>query len=136
MRISLILAHPRPRSFNHAIAVEAAATLRSLGHQVILHDLYGEHFDPILDAGEIPRNSPLPASIDRHCREIGEADGIMVVHPDWWGMPPAIQKGWVDRVLRPGVAYRFAEMDSGEGVPDGLLDARAALVLNTSPGIP
>jgi putative NADPH-quinone reductase len=47
-------------------------------------------------------------------------------------MPPAILKGWIDRVLRPGTAYRFAEGDSGEGVPDGLLAARSALVLNTS----
>ena len=47
-------------------------------------------------------------------------------------MPPAVLKGWVDRVLRPGIAYRFAETDSGEGIPEGLLAARAALVLNTS----
>jgi putative NADPH-quinone reductase len=47
-------------------------------------------------------------------------------------MPPAILKGWIDRVLRPGVAYRFAETDSGEGIPAGLLKAKAALVFNTS----
>ncbi|MGB9176470.1 MAG: NAD(P)H-dependent oxidoreductase [Methanoregula sp.] len=29
-------------------------------------------------------------------------------------MPPSILKGWIDRVLRPGVAYRFAETDGGE----------------------
>jgi putative NADPH-quinone reductase len=38
----------------------------------------------------------------------------------------------VDRVIRPGVAYEFVEEDSGEGVPRGLLRARAALVFNTS----
>jgi putative NADPH-quinone reductase len=41
-------------------------------------------------------------------------------------------KGWIDRVIRPGVAYRFVDGDSGEGVPVGLLKAKAALVLNTS----
>ena len=40
-----------------------------------------------------------------HQREIREADGIIVIHPNWWGQPPAIMKGWVDRVLRVGVAY-------------------------------
>ncbi len=55
-----------------------------------------------------------------------------MVHPNWWGQPPAILKGWVDRVIRPGVAYEFLEGDSGEGVPNGLLKARAALVFNTS----
>ncbi|MDD5287479.1 MAG: NAD(P)H-dependent oxidoreductase, partial [Desulfuromonadaceae bacterium] len=48
------------------------------------------------------------------------------------GMPPAILKGWIDRVIRPGVAYRFLEGDSGEGVPAGLLRARTAVVFNTS----
>ena len=60
------------------------------------------------------------------------ADGIVVVHPNWWGQPPAILKGWIDRVVRPGVAYTFEEGDSGEGVPVGLLRARTAVVLNTS----
>ncbi len=46
-------------------------------------------------------------------------------------MPPAILKGWVDRVIRPGVAYEFLEGDGGEGVPCGLLRARAVLVFNT-----
>ncbi len=55
-----------------------------------------------------------------------------MVHPNWWGQPPAILKGWVDRVIRPGVAYQFLEGDSGEGVPCGLLAARTAIVFNTS----
>ncbi len=53
-------------------------------------------------------------------------------HRYWWGQPPAILKGWIDRVIRPGAAYEFLEGDSGEGVPVGLLKARAALVFNTA----
>ncbi len=74
----------------------------------------------------------LPEPIRRHCEELRSADGIVIVHPNWWGQPPAILKGWVDRVVRPGVAYRFEEGDSGEGVPVGLLKAKAAVVFNTS----
>jgi NAD(P)H dehydrogenase (quinone) len=132
VKISIILAHPRPGSFNHAIAEEAAAMIRKSGHTVTVHDLYQEQFDPLLPYDEIPRDAPLPSEIALHCREIAEADGIVFVHPDWWGMPPAILKGWIDRVLRPGVAYRFAETDTGEGVPGGLLVAKAVLVFNTS----
>ena len=132
MKISVILAHPRPGSFNHAIAETAAAVLRECGHTVTLHDLYAEQFDPLLPPGEIARDAPLPGPVARHCAEIAITDGIVIVHPDWWGMPPAILKGWIDRVLRPGVAYRFAETDSGEGVPAGLLKARAAIVFNTA----
>jgi NAD(P)H dehydrogenase (quinone) len=74
----------------------------------------------------------LPDSVARHCQEIASADGIVIVHPNWWGQPPAILKGWVDRVLRPGIAYKFVEGDGGEGVPLGLLKAGSAIVFNTS----
>jgi len=132
VKVSVILGHPRPGSFNHAIAERAVRALRRDGHQVAYHDLYAEGFDPILPALEIAKGAPLPPDIQRHCDEIAHADGIVIVHPNWWGQPPAILKGWVDRVLRPGVAYAFAEDDAGEGVPVGLLRAGRALVLNTS----
>jgi NAD(P)H dehydrogenase (quinone) len=132
MKISIILAHPRRGSFNHAIAETAASALRNIGHTVTVHDLYAENFDPLLPSSEIQRDAQLPENIRKHCSEITAADGIIIVHPDWWGMPPAIMKGWIDRVLRPGVAYQFAETDSGEGIPAGLLKAGAALVFNTS----
>ena len=132
MNILIILAHPDQASLNHAIATGAAAAARANGHTVQVHDLYAEGFDPLLPASEILRDAVLPDQLERHCREITEADGIIIVHPNWWGQPPAILKGWVDRVIRPGVAYRFAEGDNGEGLPIGLLKARAALVFNTS----
>jgi NAD(P)H dehydrogenase (quinone) len=132
MIVSLILAHPRPGSFNHAIAEAARDVLQQKGHQVAFHDLYSEGFDPVLPFEEIPRGAALDGAIERHCHEIASAEGIVIVHPNWWGMPPAILKGWVDRVLRPGMAYEFLEGDSGEGVPRGLLRAKTALVFNTS----
>lgn len=132
MRISVILAHPVQGSFNHAIAGEVVSTLRASGHDVVFHDLYAEQFDPLLPYGEISREASLPLAIEIHCQEITAADGIVFVHPNWWGMPPAVLKGWIDRVMRPGVVYRFAETDSGEGVPIGLLKAKAVIVFNTS----
>jgi len=132
MNISVILAHPNPGSFNHAIAATAAEALRLAGHRITLHDLYQEGFDPVLTGAEIPAAATLHTNLARHCEEIGIADGLVIVHPNWWGMPPAILKGWVDRVLRPGVAYQFVGDDQGEGVPVGLLKARAAVVFNTS----
>jgi NAD(P)H dehydrogenase (quinone) len=136
MKVSLILAHPRSGSFNHAIAEMARNTMQSCGHQVIFHDLYQEGFDPILRYEEIPKDAALDPVVLKHCEEIASADGIAIVHPNWWGMPPAILKGWVDRVIRPGVAYEFLEGDSGEGVPQGLLRAKKAIVFNTSNTLP
>ena len=132
MNILVVLAHPDPASFNHALARAAADTARRLGHDVTLRDLHAERFDPLLPAAEIPRGAPLPPWLERHCAELVAADGIVVVHPNWWGQPPAILTGWIDRVVRPGVAYAFEEGDGGEGVPVGLLRARTAVVLNTS----
>jgi putative NADPH-quinone reductase len=132
MNIFVILGHPREGSFNHAIARVAIQTLRGNGHEVIFHDLYREGFDPILPSLEVAKDAALDAAIERHCDEISRAEGIIVVHPNWWGQPPAILKGWIDRVLRPGVAYEFREGDCGDGIPVGLLRAKTALVFNTS----
>jgi NAD(P)H dehydrogenase (quinone) len=132
MIISVILAHPDQKSFNHAIAQTAIKAIKTNGHTVFFHDLYQEKFDPLLNTEEISEDAKLPAKIKKHCKEIAAADGIVIIHPNWWGQPPAILKGWVDRVIRPGVAYGFLEGDSGEGVPKGLLKAKAALVFNTS----
>jgi putative NADPH-quinone reductase len=132
MRILMILAHPDPASFNHAIAATCAGVLARNGHEVAAHDLYREGFDPLLPQGELRRDAALPAGIRAHCDELSRADGILIVHPNWWGQPPAILTGWVDRVVRPGVAYEFLEGDAGEGVPRGLLRARCAVVFNTS----
>jgi NAD(P)H dehydrogenase (quinone) len=132
MKISVILAHPDKESFNHAIAAAAVETLNKNGHQVYFHDLYREKFAPLLPFEEIPKDASLPPDIEKHCKEISKAQGIIIIHPNWWGQPPAVLKGWIDRVLRPGVAYQFREGDKGEGVPIGLLKAKSAIVFNTS----
>lgn len=132
MAICVILAHPQQGSFNHAIAETVIQTLELNGYEVIFHDLYRENFDPLLPGQEIAADATLPPPMQRHCREVSQAQGLVVIHPNWWGQPPAILKGWVDRVIRPGVAYKFQEGDKGEGVPIGLLTAKAALVFNTS----
>ena len=132
MQVSIILGHPDPSSFNHAIAHAARTELRRMGCRVVFHDLIAERFDPLLPTLEIPEEAVLPADIERHALELAEAEGLVIVHPNWWGMPPAILKGWVDRVFRCGVAYEFEEGDDGQGVPIRLLDRlKAAVVFNT-----
>ncbi len=132
MKMLVILGHPNPNSLNHAIAAEVCDCLRENGHRVVFHDLCAEAFDPVLPRHEIPESISVADAIKHHCEALQSADGIVIVHPNWWGQPPAILKGWVDRVFRAGVAYRFEEGDNGEGIPIGLLNAKAAIVLNTS----
>lgn len=132
MKVLIIIAHPDKKSLNHAIARACLKACIDNGHDIIVHDLYEERFDPVLQHKEFTRDATLPAEIRRHCEDISRADGIIIIHPNWWGQPPAILKGWVDRVIRPGVAYEFLEGDKGEGVPHGLLGAKYAIVFNTS----
>jgi NAD(P)H dehydrogenase (quinone) len=132
VNITVILGHPDVNSFNYAIYEKVLETLSSNNHEVHAHDLYSEKFDPLVTASEISNDTLVPEMIVRYCSEVSAADGIIIIHPNWWGQPPAILKGWVDRVLRPGIAYRFLEGDKGEGIPVGLLKAHTALIFTTS----
>ncbi len=132
MAISLILAHPNPGSFNHAIAAGVRDALEGAGVAVWFHDLYAEGFDPLMRTEEFRGTGTDDPLIESHAAEIVEADGIVIVHPNWWAQPPAILKGWLDRTLRNGKAYRFGPRADGEIGPIGLLKARAALVIHTS----
>ena len=127
MKILVIIGHQRKGSFCHAIVETAIDALRAAGHEVVYHDLYEEQFDPILPDEEIPADAEIDPVVRQHCDEVVAADGYLVVHPNWWGQPPAILKGWLDRVLRQGDAYRFGP----EGVI-GLLKHKSALGFTTS----
>jgi NAD(P)H dehydrogenase (quinone) len=131
-KISVILAHPDKNSFNHAIALKVIKTLKNNKYYIFYHDLYQEKYDPVLTKQEIMEESPVPDRILIYCREIKDSDGIIIIHPNWWGQPPAILKGWIDRVMRPGIAYKFIEGDLGDGIPVGLLKAKIGIVFNTS----
>ncbi len=134
----VLLAHPRPGSFNHALTDRVVTTLRRRPWHVIVHDLYAESFDPVLradeaytsgqDAAEVLAASDDPLLL-QHRRELSEASALVAIHPNWWGKPPAIMAGWMDRVLVPGVAYR---LDEAGGAPVPLLSLRQVLVVNTS----
>ncbi|MBN2475249.1 MAG: NAD(P)H-dependent oxidoreductase [Pirellulales bacterium] len=127
MKVFVVIGHQHPGSFCHAIAEAAVEQLRTAGHDVVFHDLYQEGFDPILPHEEIDKQAELDPAVQRHVDEVAAADGYVVVHPNWWGQPPAILKGWLDRVFRQGSVYEFGP----DGVV-GLLKGRSALVLTTS----
>ena len=138
MNILAIIAHPRSDSFCHALFQRVTERLQDAGHDLLVHDLYAEGFDPVLRAeetyttGDAIEQTLARASdpvVQQHRSEIARARGLLVVHPNWWGKPPAMLAGWMDRILVPGVAYR---LESGEGLPSGLLRIRSALILNTS----
>ncbi|MBN1853927.1 MAG: NAD(P)H-dependent oxidoreductase [Pirellulales bacterium] len=128
MKVLILLGNQRPGSFCHAIAQTAIDELRIAGHAIFFHDLYAENWDPVLPDCEIPKDSPKHSIVQQHCDELLAADGIVVIHPNWWSMPPAILKGWLDRVLCQGVAYDFSE--GGQII--GHLRGKTVVVLTTS----
>ncbi|MCF7668450.1 MAG: NAD(P)H-dependent oxidoreductase [Verrucomicrobia bacterium] len=132
MKISVILGHPKVGSFNHAIANTAVETIKAKGHEALFHDLYAEGFDPLLTAPELDKDPELPPEIEKHCQEIEGADGVIIVHPNWWSQPPAILRGWTDRCLRNGRAYQFVPDGKGGATPEGLLKARFGIAFYTS----
>ncbi len=127
MQVLVVIGHQARGSFCHAIAATAIEALEGAGHRVIYHDLYEEHFDAILPASEIPKQAELDPVVQKHCDEVAAADGYVIVHPNWWAQPPAILKGWLDRVFRQGVVYEFTEA----GV-NGFLKGKTAQVFTTS----
>ncbi|MER8389820.1 NAD(P)H-dependent oxidoreductase [Mesorhizobium sp. M1380] len=127
-----------PTAFCHAISARVRNALVGDGHIIEHHDLYVEGFDPCLTAEEAytvgdTLEKALSRAEDRvllqHRTQVANADGLLVVHPNWWGKPPAILAGWLDRVLVPGVTYRLKTAD---GLPEGLLSIKKAIVFNTS----
>jgi len=132
MNALLVIGHPAPGSFSHAMADAAQEILVAGGCPCLRHDLYAEGFNPVQpvpESGNVSSDDPL---VEAHCRDLAAADLIAVFHPNWWSQPPAIVKGWIDRVFRLGTAYRYPEGVGYDGVPQGLLRARHALVFNTS----
>jgi putative NADPH-quinone reductase len=110
----------------------ALAVLRAARYDVAAHDLYAEGFDPVQPTGELQNTASADLLEELHCAELAAADLVLVFHPNWWGQPPAILKGWIDRVFRLGTAYGYPPGVPPEGEPVGLLKAREALVFNTS----
>ena len=132
MKILVLLAHPKKGSLNHAIAERAAAAAEKGGHQVFFHDLYAEGFDPLMGEEELNEDFRPSGLLQQHCEELKASDVIVVVHPNWRHQAPAVLKGWVDRVIRSGVAFRYAGEEGEDGHLIPLLTGKSVTVFNTA----
>ncbi len=110
MRALVVYCHPVADSFCAAVRAAAEAGLADGGHEVEVIDLYAEAFRPALDEGErLAHLEPAPDGLDpvlvRHIERLQAAELLVFVYPTWWYGLPAMLKGWIDRVMRIGVAY-------------------------------
>jgi NAD(P)H dehydrogenase (quinone) len=130
IRHLVVLAHPSSESFNRAIADEYCATVERCGQTAVRRDLYAIDFDPRLMDCERPGNPGyrlLPAiaeelAIARDCAI------VTMIYPLWFGMPPAMIKGYIDRVLGAGVDV--ASIKNGQ--PGPLTSGKRLLIISSS----
>lgn len=100
----VVLGHPSPDSFNAAIADRYIETVRSVYHDAVLRDLYAIDFDPLLKERERTAEGAVGISDDVQIELgfLGQCDVLTFIYPLWFGMPPAIIKGYIDRILGSG----------------------------------
>ena len=106
----IVYAHPNPKSFSGAICQQLAKLSKSHGHSVEIRDLYKLNFQPVLSAQdfEIIRAGKTPKDIKVEQSHVSKAELITLIFPLWWTGYPAILKGWVDRVLLNGFAFKHS----------------------------
>ena len=123
MRAHIVLAHPESRSYNANLAQVAGSALEREGWQVTHSDLYAMGFDPCeraehYDGRQAPDrfdvqteqrhasdNGSIPADVEAEIARLDQSDLLILQYPMWWHLPPAMLKGWFDRVLIYGKVY-------------------------------
>lgn len=110
MRCLIITAHPLDRSLCQEFAREAIDTLMTAKHECRHVDLYRSGFFPALTKVERASyySDFATTELTKEIEDLLWAETILLIFPTWWFGPPAILKGWFDRVWAPGVAYDHA----------------------------
>lgn len=113
MNLLIVYAHPVPTSFNAAILKTAQRVLSRAGHTVRTTDLYAENFQPVLSREEreayLCECGPMIDDVATHIENLRWAEGLVFIFPTWYYGPPAILKGWFERVWLPGVTFEVAK---------------------------
>lgn len=130
LRHHLVFAHPSRTSFDGQIVDAYVETAHRLGQEVIVRDLYAMNFDPVLRDEERPLHGDGRVSPDvaAELELLRLADVLVFVYPIWFALPPAMLKGYVERVL--GAGYSFRDLRAQVGHP--ALKGKPLLSFSTS----
>lgn len=128
MKCLVIYSHPNEKSFNFAVKEEVIKQLKENKHEVEVRDLYAINFNPVLSLKDFSMLGEGKVSEDIKVEQdfITWADAIIIVHPTWWNSFPAMLKGYMDKILLPGFAYKYG--DNGV-IP--LLEGKKGLIFRT-----
>jgi NAD(P)H dehydrogenase (quinone) len=129
MKHAVIVAHPDTHSLTRSIAAAYAASVSALGQKVVMRDLYGMGFDPCLKAHEIPKSAGVrfAADVVAERRLLADVDVFVLAYPFWFNAPPAILKGYIDRVFSMGFGY-----EPGRAGSEPLLDGKKLISFSLS----
>lgn len=120
MKALVVYCHPKEESFAAAVRATVTARLQARGAEARVIDLYREGFDPVLTAGELDvylDGAQNRRGLESHIEALLWCDTLIFVYPTWWYGLPAMLKGWLDRVLLPGVAFHMPPPDGGDIAP-------------------
>jgi putative NADPH-quinone reductase len=126
--IVIIDGHPDPSSdrYLHALATAYADGARTAGHAVTLIEVAKLRFPLLQTADEFEKGSA-PDVILKAQELVRQADHIVILYPLWLGSMPALLKGFIEQLLRPGFAFAY----SAKGLPKKLLAGKSAHVIVT-----
>lgn len=130
MKVLIIFGHPNPDSFNGLILAAIKKKLTEKSYEFIVKNLYDSNFNPMLTMGDFikMKNGSISDDIAIEHLDVGWANTLIFIYPVWWSGPPAIVKGWFDRVLTDGFAFTYKT----DGSHEGLLKDKQAFVFTTS----
>ncbi|MBM3639047.1 MAG: NAD(P)H-dependent oxidoreductase [Actinobacteria bacterium] len=132
MRVLVIHSHPVIDSFSGALRDAASEGARAAGHDVRVLDLGAMNFNPVMSADELRGYKAVSSitsdDLTMHIDSVKWADVLVFVYPTWWSTLPAQLKGWLERVMRPGVAFVF---DEDNKVRPGLRQVRTIVGITT-----
>ncbi|MEO6387342.1 MAG: NAD(P)H-dependent oxidoreductase [Croceibacterium sp.] len=123
---AIIACHPAEHSFTLSVANKYAETVRAQGHEAVIRDLYRNNFDPVLREDE--RHGQAGADVTSEWALLGKSDTFVLVYPIWFGAPPAMLVGYVDRVFGAG----RTRGSHGEAGPGQLLCGKHLVSLTSS----
>lgn len=133
----IIYAHPKTKGHNPLILKEVTARLKEAKEPYRLVDLYALDYDPLLSEKEHYTSGGRDISEQNKAfqEKIASAKRLILIFPLWWGGPPAILKGFFDRVLTNHFAYRYKPLPFPilglRARPQGLLKGKKAAVFIT-----
>lgn len=107
-KILIINGHPDKESFNFALANSYRNGAEKSNAEVREINIRELNFNPNLQFGYRKRTELEPDLIKSQ-EKLKWADHIVWIYPVWWGSVPAIMKGFLDRVLLPGFAFKKRE---------------------------